>query len=241
VVLRRRPARRMQPVAHHGRVRAAGERTWIRAGALLVVLVTGGVLALVVDLPSLDTVRERLDDTGGAGLVVLALAVGVALLAPVPRTALSLLVGLVVGFWPGVAVALSGALLGGLGAFALSRWLGRDAATRLAGGWLERVDRLVGERGFVPVLTARLIPVVPFTPLSYAVGLTGVRVLPYAAATAIGTLPGTVVQVGIGASASLVVQRGAVLGVVPALVAVVLLAGGLVRRRRRLAVVGDDC
>ncbi|MGY1615607.1 TVP38/TMEM64 family protein [Geodermatophilus sp. SYSU D00691] len=220
-------------------MRAAAERTWVRAGALLLVLVAGGVAALVVDLPSLDVVRARLDAAGSLGLVVLSLALGVALLAPVPRTAISVLIGVVAGFWPGLAVALGGAMLGGLGAFALSRWLGRDAATRLAGRWVARVDRLVGERGFVPVLTARLIPVVPFTPLSYAAGLTMIRPVPYAAATALGVVPGTVVQVGIGAAAPLMIEQGTVFTVVPAVVAV-LVAAGLVWRRRHRRTTPDE-
>ncbi|MGY1603519.1 TVP38/TMEM64 family protein [Geodermatophilus sp. SYSU D00815] len=209
------------------------ERTWARLVALLVLLAVGGVAALVLDLPSLGAVRARLDDAGGTGLVVLALALGVALLAPVPRTALSVLVGAVAGFWPGLAVALGGAVLGGLGAFALGRWLGRPAATRLAGGRLARVDQLLGRRGFVSVLAARLLPVVPFTPLSYAAGLTAVRPVAYAAATVLGVVPGTVVQVGIGASAPVVTGQGTAAAVVLAVLAAVLLVGGLVRRRRR--------
>ena len=61
------------------------------------------------------------------------LGLALVLLAPVPRSALSVLVGLVAGFGPGLAVALAGGLLAALAAFGLSRTLGRSAATRLAG------------------------------------------------------------------------------------------------------------
>jgi uncharacterized membrane protein YdjX (TVP38/TMEM64 family) len=218
-----------------GDVRTAWRRTWVRAGVLLLVLAAGAVVALTVDLPSVASVRGWLRSTGGAGPVLLALALGVALLAPVPRTALSVLAGVVAGFWTGLAVALGGALLGGLAAFGLSRWLGRDAAARLAGPRLEKVDRLVGERGFVSVLGGRLIPVVPFTLLSYAAGLTGVRLLPYLAATAVGLLPSTAVQVGLGASAPVVVAHATAFTAVPVTVAVVLAAVALLawRRHRR--------
>ncbi|WP_448624128.1 TVP38/TMEM64 family protein [Geodermatophilus sp. URMC 64] len=216
-------------------MRTALERTWVRAGLLLLVLLAGVVVALTVDLPSVDSVRAWLASAGTAGFVVLTGALGLALLAPVPRTALSVLVGLVAGFWVGLAVALGGALLGGLAGFALSRWLGRGAATRLAGPRLARVDQLVGERGFVSVLTARLIPVVPFTLLSYAAGLTGVRLVPYLAATAVGLVPSTVVQVGLGASAPFVVEQATTFTVVPVLLVAGLLAalGALAWRRRK--------
>jgi uncharacterized membrane protein YdjX (TVP38/TMEM64 family) len=207
----------------------------VRAGLLVLVLAVGAVVALAVDLPSVASVRGWLDSTGGAGPVLLALALGAALLAPVPRTALSVLAGVVAGFWTGLAVALGGALLGGLAAFGLSRWLGRGAAARLAGPRLERVDRLVGERGFVSVLSGRLIPVVPFTLLSYAAGLTGVRLLPYLAATAVGLVPSTAVQVGLGASAPFVVAHATAFTAVPVVVVVALAAVGLLawRRHRR--------
>jgi LPXTG-motif cell wall-anchored protein len=218
-----------------GIVRTAWERTWVRAGLLLLVVLAGGAVALTVDLPSVSAVRGWLDDAGQPGFVALALGVGLALLAPVPRTALSVLLGLVAGFWTGLAVALGGAMLGGLTAFALSRWLGRGAAVTLAGQRLARVDEFVGERGFVSVLTGRLIPVVPFTLLSYAAGLTGVRLLPYAAATAVGLVPSTVVQVGVGASAPFVLDRLTGLTVVPVAAGAALLGvlGALFWRRRK--------
>lgn len=215
-------------------MRTALERTWVHAGILLLVLLAGAVVALTVDLPSVGAVRAWLASTGAAGLVLLAAGLGLALIAPVPRTAVSMLAGLVAGFWAGLAVALGGALLGGLAGFGLSRWLGRGAALRLAGARLARVDGLVGERGFVSLLTARLIPAVPFTLLSYAAGLTAVRLLPYLAATAVGTVSSTVVQVGAGASAPFIVRQATTLTVVPPLAAAVLLtAGGAVAWRRR--------
>jgi uncharacterized membrane protein YdjX (TVP38/TMEM64 family) len=208
----------------------------VRAALLLLVLVAGAVVALTTDLPSVASVRGWVDSTGGAGPVLLGLALGAALLAPVPRTALSVLAGVVAGFWTGLAVALGGAMLGGLVAFALSRWLGREAAARLAGPRLEKVDRLVGERGFVSELSGRLVPVVPFTLLSYAAGLTGVRLAPYLAATAVGLLPSTVVQVGLGTSAPFVVAHATAFAAVPvAAVAALAAVGLLVWRRRRKA------
>ncbi len=171
----------------------------MRGGSLLVVLAAATAAALTVDLPEVADVRSRLDDAGAPGLAVLTALVALLLLTPVPRTALSVLLGVVLGFWAGLAVALAGGLLGGLAAFGLSRTLGRDAVGRLAGRRLDGVDRLLTDRGFGAVLLLRLTPV-PFAVGSYAAGLTAVRFAPYAAGTALGILPGSAVQTAVGAS-----------------------------------------
>jgi uncharacterized membrane protein YdjX (TVP38/TMEM64 family) len=180
---------------------AAARGTWLRAAVLVLLLAAGAGAALTLDLPSVATVRSWAD---GAGIAVMVLAVGLVLLSPVPRSAVSVLVGVVAGFATGVAVAFLGGLLAALAAFGLSRGLGRTAALRLAGPRMARVDGLVTDRGFLAVLTGRLLPVVPFVALSYAAGLTGVRLVPYGLATALGLIPSTVLQVGIGASVGFV-------------------------------------
>lgn len=214
------------------------DHPWLRAAVLGALLVSGAVLASVLELPDVDRARAWVEGAGGARWTALVLTVAVVLLAPVPRTALSILVGVVAGFGPGLAVALAGALLAALAAFGLSRTLGRSAVTRLAGPRLGRVDDLLARRGFVAVLAARLLPVVPFVVLSYAAGLTGVRWRPYVAGTAVGLVPSTVVQVGIGASAGAVVTGATPLGLLPMLAVAVVLAGiaaGAWRSRRRTA------
>jgi uncharacterized membrane protein YdjX (TVP38/TMEM64 family) len=220
-------------------VRTTGDGTWLRAAILCLLLALGGILALVLDLPAVDEIRSWVDGAGGAGWTAMVLGLAVVLLAPVPRSALSVLVGLVAGFGPGSAIAFAGGLLAALGAFGLSRTLGRSAATRVAGARLGRLDQVMARRGFVAVLVGRLLPVVPFVVLSYGAGLTAIRWPPYVAGTALGLVPSTLVQVGIGASAAAVVARTTPLTVVPLLAAVVVLvalAAGAWHRRQRAAV-----
>ena len=124
-------------------------------------------------------------------------------------------------------------MLAGLVAFGLSRALGRSAAARLAGTRLSRVDDLMVERGFVSILLGRLLPLMPFVVVSYGAGLTAVRLTPYLLATALGIVPGTVVQVGIGASAGGVLSAATTLTVLPAVGVALAGAGGYAWRRRR--------
>ncbi|MGY2004158.1 TVP38/TMEM64 family protein [Blastococcus sp. SYSU DS1024] len=163
-------------------------------------------MAVRLDLPSGEQLRTLLDGGGAEVWVLLVVALAVALLAPVPRSVLSALAGAVLGFGPGLAVALSGGLLGAAAAFGLSRTLGRPAAERLAGPRLRRADRLVAGRGFLWVLGGRLVPVAPFVVVSYGAGLAGVRFGHFLAATAVGLVPSTVLQVGAGASTGVLVS-----------------------------------
>lgn len=173
---------------------------WLRAALLGLVLAGGAVIAATVDLPEVGELRSWLADTGGVGWVLIVLGLSALLIAPMPRSALSVLIGVLAGFWTGLAVAMISGLLGALAAFTLARTLGRPAVDRFAGPRLARVDRFAMHRGFLAVLMARVLPVAPFVVVSYGAGLTTVRPRAYAAATAVGLVPTTALQVGIGAS-----------------------------------------
>jgi uncharacterized membrane protein YdjX (TVP38/TMEM64 family) len=218
-------------VPQDGGVRGTGGGVSRRAALLAVLLAAGLAVALLVELPSVAAVRAVVADAGAAGRLLLVLGTGLALLLPVPRTALSVLVGLVAGFAAGLPIALAGGLLGALGAFGLSRWLGRDAAVRLAGPRVARADRLLARHGFLVVLTGRVLPVVPFVVLSYGAGLTAVRLGPYMGATALGLIPSTALQVGAGASVAAVLPGAAVAAVVAVLLLVGTGAAWWARRR----------
>lgn len=204
----------------------------LRAGLLVALLLAGLVLALTVDLPSVTAVRRWLADTGTAGWGGLVVVGALVTLAPVPRTAVSVLTGVVAGFWGGLAVAWTGGVLGALAGFGLARLLGRATVERLAGPRLHRADAALTGRPFVSTVVGRLTPVVPFTLVSYAAGLSGVRTAPYAAGSALGLLPGTVLHVGIGATLGTAGDAGGwplLLSAVP----LVVVGGALLVARRR--------
>jgi uncharacterized membrane protein YdjX (TVP38/TMEM64 family) len=206
---------------------------WLRATVLVLLLLVGLALVLTLDLPSVHAVRRWLDGAGGVGWAALVVGTTLMLLAPVPRTAVSVLIGVVAGFWPGFLVASAASFLAAAAAFGLSRGLGRAAVTRLAGHRLARLDNLLGDRGFVAVLVARLLPVVPFAVCSYGAGLVGVRLRPYLLATAVALPAGTAVQVGVGASAALFVSGKAAFTALPLAVGLALLGWLAVRAWRR--------
>ena len=176
-----------------------GRRAWLRFALLGLLLVVATVVALTVDRPGVPALRGWLDGAGPLGWAAVVLGVSGALMTPVPRTALSVLLGAAAGFPAGLAVAVAAGWLGGMGGFVLGRHLGRDAVARVAGRRLARADRLFRDRGFLAVVLARMSPV-PFWIVSYAAGLSSIRWLPATLGTVVGVVPGAVLHVGIGAS-----------------------------------------
>jgi uncharacterized membrane protein YdjX (TVP38/TMEM64 family) len=242
------------PAVHTGRVSSAPEgprrpglratlsrlphRTLVRGALFVLLALAGCVIAILVDLPDVATLRAWLDSLGAAGWAALLVGLALVTLAPVPRTALSVLAGVLAGFWGGLALALGSGVLGALAGFALARWLGRDTVVRLAGPRLARADALLTDRGVLAVLTGRLIPVTPFTLVSYAGGLSGIRLRDYLLGSAVGLVPGTVLHVTIGATVGAAGQggqRGLLLSLIPLACALVAVGGARVWRRRRAA------
>jgi uncharacterized membrane protein YdjX (TVP38/TMEM64 family) len=214
---------------------ALPRRALIRAGALAVLLLAGCAVAVLVDVPDVATLRDWRDSFGAAGWLALLAALALVTLAPVPRAALSVLAGVLAGFWGGLALALGSGVLGALAGFGLARRLGRETVTRLAGPRLARADAFLTRRGTPAVLTARLIPVAPFTLINYAAGLSGIGLRSFLVGSAVGLVPGTVLHVTIGATVGTAGETGGpvlLLSLVPLGLA---LAGACAWHRRHAA------
>ncbi len=207
-------------------------RWWVRPVLLLLLLGIGVAVAVAVGIPPVEDVRAWVRMAGWAGPVAFAGLYAVLTLTPAPATVLSIAAGLLFGLAGGLAVVMTGAMLSAVGAFALSRSLGRRAVQRVDSDRLRRLDDLLRRRGVLAVIGVRLVPVVPFAPLNYLSGLTAVRTRDYVAGTAVGILPAATAYVAIGAF-------GSEPGSLPFLLAVgglaVLVVGGLVAVRRRSA------
>jgi uncharacterized membrane protein YdjX (TVP38/TMEM64 family) len=206
------------------------------AVALAAVALT--VAAPVVGLGDrLDDLRAWIDGLGAWGPLVFALIYVAATLALLPASVLTIAAGALFGAALGSAVVLIAATAGATLAFLVARRLGRGGVVRWLGDRpaFRRVDALTERHGAPVVLLTRLVPVVPFNLLNYALGLTRVAFRSYVIWTAIGIIPGTLLYV-IGGDA---VGSGLSEGRVPwllvgliAMVAVVLVVAVLLARRR---------
>jgi uncharacterized membrane protein YdjX (TVP38/TMEM64 family) len=154
-----------------------------------------GFAVAAIFLPhSPSELRELLLGLGPAAPLI-ALAAWVVLTPSLfPGTVLAAACGLAFGAVGGGALALVGAVAGGLAAFALARTGARRSVERLVMSKpkLARAHALLERRGLAAVLAARLMPGVPAGGLHYVVGASPVRVREFAAAIAIGALLRTV-------------------------------------------------
>ncbi len=173
-----------------------------RRTKLIVAVVVLAVLvaaAFVLPVPSPAHLRDWAAGAGPATALLFLAAYSLLTVAPVPRTVFNLAAGLLLGPVAGVAVALTATGISGLLGFGLARLLGRDLVSRhLRRKAVRTVDERLAGGGVLAVTSLRLIPVVPFAPLSYCCGILSVRPLPYLAGTVLGSLPGTVAVVVLG-------------------------------------------
>lgn len=136
----------------------------------------------------------------GAGIlapaVYIILLVVQAVVAPLPAPAVAMAGGYTFGTFEGFLLTWSGALLGGVFSFGLSRLFGRGFVATSAR--MERLDRYVAVHGAILVFVLRLIPLVSFDAISYAAGLSGMSFRKFFFATVLGMAPGTFVFVYLG-------------------------------------------
>jgi uncharacterized membrane protein YdjX (TVP38/TMEM64 family) len=188
-----------------------------------------GRLLWAADLP---VIREHLRGFGPwAPVVAFALIQVQAVLAPLPAFPVIYASGLLFGtFWGGllawVSVLVSAALC-----FGLARRWGRPWVERMASpGALRQADALFRRYGVFAVLLGRLLPLTAFDLLSYAAGLTPMRIGPFLVATAIGMTPATFLMAAAGDLGP--ASWGPLGGLVLALALLATLAAWLRSRRR---------
>jgi len=173
-------------------------RALVKLAAFVVFVAVAVVVGVIVPLPGLDEIRTSADAAGWPAALAFAVAYGVATLAPVPKSVLSIAAGAIWGFALGALLVYLGALLGAALAFGIGRGLGREAVERFTGARVEHIDEILRRRGLASIIGARLIPVLPFTVINYAAGLTSVRRRDYATGTVLGIIPGTLAFVAVG-------------------------------------------
>lgn len=129
-----------------------------------------------------------------AVVISIFLMIAQSVVAPIPAFFITLANAAVFGWWRGAVISWTGAMLGAVLCFFLARLFGRDLVVKITGkGALESVDSFFTKYSARAVFIARLLPFVPFDPISYGAGLTGMKVIPFLLATGLGQLPATVI------------------------------------------------
>jgi uncharacterized membrane protein YdjX (TVP38/TMEM64 family) len=117
---------------------------------------------------------------------------------PFPRSAFTLAAGLLFGPLLGVTLAVAASTASAVIALVLVRATGWQFSRLVRNEAVETLDTRLRDRGWIAVMSLRLIPAVPFSVLNYAVGASAIRLLPYTLATLAGMLPGTAAVVILG-------------------------------------------
>jgi uncharacterized membrane protein YdjX (TVP38/TMEM64 family) len=166
---------------------------------LLAVLLAGIICVFVwrdyFTVPQIQGLVARMGAWGPAVFVLL-YSIGPAFL--VPGLPFDLAAGVLFGpFW-GTLYALVGSTIGATVAFIAARTVGREWTEEKLSGPLRKIKNGVDRGGWEFVAFARLVPVIPFNLLNYALGLTRIRLVPYVLASLVFMAPATAVYVYAG-------------------------------------------
>lgn len=175
-----------------------GRKRSLQAAGLLL-LITAVIVAFWQGR-SLDiaAIVQRIGELGPLAWLAFMALYAVATVLFLPGSVLTLAGGSLFGPVLGTFVNLTGATLGAVLAFLLSRYLASDWVEQKTGGRLKQLKEGVEAEGWRFVAFVRLVPLFPFNLLNYALGLTRIRFLHYLVATYICMLPGALAYTYLG-------------------------------------------
>jgi uncharacterized membrane protein YdjX (TVP38/TMEM64 family) len=175
--------------------RQVSRRRMVATGAVIAGLIA---VALLIPLPTAVQMRDWATSVGPWFPLAFLAAHIVVTVLPFPRTAFTLAAGLLFGPLLGITLAVVASTASAVIALLLVRAAGWQLSRLVRHQAVETVDARLCDRGWIAVMSLRLIPAVPFSVLNYAVGASAIRVLPYTLATLAGMLPGTAAVVILG-------------------------------------------
>jgi uncharacterized membrane protein YdjX (TVP38/TMEM64 family) len=177
-------------------------------------------------------VRHQIKSLGVAGpLIIIGLGV-IHSVIPYPAEIVNAAAGFAYGFFGGLGIVCIGWMLSAL----LCYWVGAGVARPLLDRWFgaerfKRFERMVDRGGVTLLIALRLLPIVPFSLISYAAGAARVPFHRYCWTTAVGFLPITALAVYLGTRLEgISATDPAVIGVLLAAVALILIANWIIRR-----------
>ncbi len=166
-----------------------------------VILIIGGVLPVLMVIFAarflpLAEFAVKISSLGrlGALVICLTIALGV-VLPPLPQRVLILLCGTIYGVFDGFLIAFFGQLLGASVSFFIAR---RILAKRITHRHADSLARKIDT--FQKLLVLRLLVGSTFDVASYLAGYSKIKFKDFVAATALGLIPGVMIDVSAGAT-----------------------------------------
>ncbi len=184
-------------------------KTRRRLPLLIAISVAGLLVLLYMRFPELTQKLNGEDISGwieragylGPALIIVLMTFAI-VATPIPSAPIALAAGAAYGHFFGTVYIVIGAELGAWVAFSLARVLGRDFLKRWFGetvdiGWLGSQNALT-----TAVFTSRLLPFISFDLVSYAAGLSSLRLWRFALATLAGIVPASFLLAHFGEEAA---------------------------------------
>ncbi|MEG1314176.1 MAG: VTT domain-containing protein [Anaerovoracaceae bacterium] len=125
-------------------------------------------------------------------LVYIGLQILQIIISIIPGQAFQFAAGYLYGFLPGILFSIIGALLGTTMSFYLAKFLGKDAMHLMFGEekMTYFINRLNSKKSYVIVFLIYLIPGLPKDLVSYAAGVSEIKIKPFLFLSLIGRIPG---------------------------------------------------
>lgn len=146
-----------------------------------------------------EEVRTQIDDLGISGpLLIIGLGL-VHMVVLFPAEMVDAAAGFAYGFLPGVVLMTVCWLISGIACWAIGRSVARPLLDRWFGtARFERTEAAIERGGVTLLLAVRLLPIMPFSLVSYAAGAARVPAWRFVWTTAVGYLPITAIAVYFG-------------------------------------------
>jgi uncharacterized membrane protein YdjX (TVP38/TMEM64 family) len=195
------------------------------------------IIATVIGVVFLGGINQKdlqvwLQQMGIWAPILYILIYAIATICLLPSTPLNLTGGAIFGAAWGTVWTSIAAILAAVLSFWFSRTVGRKlVAQKLAGKW-EKIDREMDRGGCFYMFAIRLLPLIPYGIVNFAAGLTSIKFRDYFLGTLLGTVPGILPFVMMGAGLT-ALRQGDVLPILLALALTGILVGTATWYRRR--------
>jgi len=162
-------------------------RRWL----VLALLLAGiGIALYYRDRLSVEALITWVGQLGWLAPLAFMAAYSVATVFFLPGVLFTLAGGVLFGPWLGTLYSLTGATIGASLAFLIARYLARDWVAQRAGTRLRQLIDGVDTEGWRFIAFVRLVPLIPFNLLNYALGLTRIPLVQYVLTSFLFMAPG---------------------------------------------------
>ena len=136
----------------------------------------------------LTTLQSNNQDWSGIAIISAFMAMAI-VFNPIPSAPIALVSGAIYGHTWGTVYIIIGALIGAIIAFFIARLAGKEIVSCFTGkisvpSWIGSQNSMT-----ITVLLSRLVPFISFDLISYAAGLTSIKLWRFALATLVGLMP----------------------------------------------------